>query len=58
MYIAGETDPFMFVQEGFKRMLANLWARYRQDLPDVDMMIQTDDWMIPNMEGRCPSSCK
>ena len=51
MYIAGEIEPFMSVQDSFKSLLANVWARYSNELPDVDMMIQTDDWMIPNMEG-------
>ncbi len=51
MYIAGETTPFAMIQEGLKGMLGMVWARYRHRLPDVDMMIQFDDWMLPNMAG-------
>lgn len=51
MYIGGETLPFAQIQDRFKIMMSHMWSRYKYRLPDVDIMIQFDDWMIPNLTG-------
>ena len=52
MYIAGETQGFGDIQDRMKKLLAHVWSRYAKQLPDVDMMIQFDDWMLPNLKGQ------
>ncbi|KAK9865915.1 hypothetical protein WJX84_008664 [Apatococcus fuscideae] len=52
MYIAGETQGFGDIQDRMKKLLAHVWSRYAKQLPDVDMMIQFDDWMLPNLKGK------
>ena len=51
MYVAGETLPFAQIQDRFKIIISNVWLRYQHRLPDLDMMVQFDDWMIPNLAG-------
>ena len=51
MYIAGETEPWDKIQDSMKTLLANVWTRYKHHLPDIDIMIQFDDWMLPNLTG-------
>lgn len=51
MYIGGETLPFAQIQDRFKIMMSHVWSRYKHRLPDIDIMIQFDDWMIPNLTG-------
>ena len=51
MYIVGETKEFPFFQSNMKLLLADVWARYEGRLPDVDLVVQFDDWMPPNLNG-------
>lgn len=51
MYVVGETKEFPFFQTKMKLLLADVWARYQGHLPDVDLVIQFDDWMPPNLNG-------
>lgn len=51
MYIVGETKQFPEFQSHMKLLLADVWAAYRGRLPDVDLVIQFDDWMPPSLNG-------
>ena len=52
MYIVGETKQFPEFQTHMKLLLADVWAAYKGRLPDVDLVIQFDDWMPPNLNGK------
>ena len=56
MYISGETRGFEDIQDRMKKLLVKVWTHYQDRLPDVDMMIQFDDWMLPNLEGERPGT--
>ncbi len=56
MYIVGETKQFPTFQKDMKLLLADVWAMYKGRLPDVDLVIQFDDWMPPNLNGECSSN--
>ena len=52
MYIVGETKQFPEFQTHMKLLLADVWAAYKGRPPDVDLVIQFDDWMPPNLNGK------
>ncbi|KAK9818583.1 hypothetical protein WJX74_004255 [Apatococcus lobatus] len=54
MYVVGETKQFPEFQSHMKLLLADVWAAYKGRLPDVDLVIQFDDWMPPSLNGTHP----
>ena len=52
MYIVGEAKQFPEFQTHMKLLLADVWAAYKGRPPDVDLVIQFDDWMPPNLNGK------
>ena len=55
MYIVGETKQYEPFQDAEKLLLLDVWAQYTGHLPDVDMLVQFDDWMPPNLSGAKPA---
>ncbi|KAK9831221.1 hypothetical protein WJX74_008187 [Apatococcus lobatus] len=51
IYIVGELPGFADLNLRNKKILALLAARYPDDLPDVDFIIQNSDWFPPNFNG-------
>ena len=52
MFIVGETRQYPEFQSHMKLLLADVWAAYKGRLPDIDLVIQFDDWMPPNLNGK------
>ena len=51
IYIIGELPGFADLNLRNKKILALLAARFPDDLPDVDFIIQNSDWLPPNFNG-------
>lgn len=52
IYIVGELPGFADLNLRNKKILALLAARFPDDLPDVDFVIQNSDWFPPNFNGK------